>query len=116
MRARLNRSARACATAMALSAGGLQLAVLWQEDLSQASLLTAGRGVLLLLLGLGLMGTAQLSLVLALLLCVVPALEWAVGSGSLSLVSACEMALLICAGLALFTPPVTQAFTPPSGN
>ena len=61
------RVSRHCATAFAIVAGCLAVANLWLVPLSGASLLEAGRGVILLLLGIGLMGTARLSLFLTLL-------------------------------------------------
>ena len=61
------RVSRHCATALAILAGCLAVANLWLVPLTGASLLEAGRGVILLLLGIGLMGTAKLSLFLTLL-------------------------------------------------
>ena len=60
------RVSRHCSTALAILAGCLAVANLWLVPLSEASLLEAGRGVVLLLLGIGLMGTARLSLFLTL--------------------------------------------------
>jgi len=61
------RVSRHCATGLAILAGCLAVANLWLVPLTGASLLEAGRGVILLLLGIGLMGTAKLSLFLTLL-------------------------------------------------
>ena len=61
----IGRGARAGSMFLALVAGILHIAMLWQQPLSPEVMLEAGRGVLLLLLAMGLMGTARLSLILA---------------------------------------------------
>ncbi len=63
--ATIGRAARAGSMFLALVAGILHIAMLWQQPLSPEVMLEAGRGVLLLLLAMGLMGTARLSLILA---------------------------------------------------
>ena len=60
---------RLLAMMLALVIGGLLIAQLWTQPLSQDSLTTAGRGVLFVLLALGLMGTRRLSVVLTAVLC-----------------------------------------------
>ena len=60
---------RLLAMIFALVIGGLLIAQLWTQPLSQNSLTTAGRGVVFVLLALGLMGTQRLSVVLTALLC-----------------------------------------------
>ena len=60
---------RLLAMILALVVGGLLITELWTQPLSRASLTTAGRGVLFVLLALGLMGTRRLSMVLTALLC-----------------------------------------------
>ena len=87
---------------LALIIGGLLIAQLWTQPLSQASLTTAGRGVLFVLLALGLMGTRRLSVVLTALLCSVstPALL-AVNRTPLLPDALAMLTLLLCAGLLL---------------
>ena len=87
---------------LALIIGGLLIAQLWTQPLSQASLTTAGRGVLFVLLALGLMGTRRLSLVLTALLCSVsiPGLL-AVNHTPFISDALAMLTLLLCAGLLL---------------
>ena len=87
---------------LALIIGGLLIAQLWTQPLSQASLTTAGRGVLFVLLALGLMGTRRLSVVLTALLCSVsiPGLL-AVNHTPLLSDALAMLTLLLCAGLLL---------------
>ena len=95
---------RLLAMILALVIGGLLIAQLWTQSLSQESLTTAGRGVLFVLLALGLMGTRRLSLVLTALLCSVSLPDLLSVDHTLHLSDALEMlALLLCAGL-LLTP------------
>jgi hypothetical protein len=54
---------------LALSIGVLLIAELWQAPLTEALLAEAGRGVIFVLLALGLMGTKRLSVILTALLC-----------------------------------------------
>lgn len=54
---------------LALSIGILLIAELWRAPLTEALLAEAGRGVIFILLALGLMGTQRLSLILTALLC-----------------------------------------------
>jgi len=54
---------------LALSTGILLVAQLWQAPLTEALLTGAGRGVIFILLTLGLMGTQRLSLILTALVC-----------------------------------------------
>ena len=54
---------------LALIAGAAHIADLWFDGLSRESLIAAGRGGLLLLLALGLMGTGRLALVLVVVFC-----------------------------------------------
>ena len=101
---------RLLAMILALVIGGLLIAQLWTQSLSQDSLTTAGRGVLFVLLALGLMGTRRLSLVLTALLCSVSLPDLLSVDHTLNISDALEMlALLLCAGL-LLTP--TQASLP----
>ena len=95
---------RLLAMILALVIGGLLIAQLWTQSLSQDSLTTAGRGVLFVLLALGLMGTRRLSLVLTALLCSVSLPDLLSVDHTLNISDALEMlALLLCAGL-LLTP------------
>ena len=87
---------------LALMIGSLLIAQLWTQPVSQASLTTAGRGVLFVLLALGLMGTRRLSVVLTALLCSVsiPGLL-AVNHTALLSDALAMLTLLLCAGLLL---------------
>jgi len=87
---------------LALIIGGLLIAQLWTQSLSQASLTTAGRGVLFVLLALGLMGARRLSVVLTALLCSV-SIPGLLAVNHTPLISdVLEMlTLLVCAGLLL---------------
>ena len=95
---------RLLAMILALVIGGLLIAELWTQPLSQDSLTTAGRGVLFVLLALGLMGTRRLSLVLTALLCSVSLPGLLSVDHTLQISDALELlTLLLCAGL-LLTP------------
>ena len=84
---------------LALNIGGLLIAQLWTQPLSQASLTTAGRGVLFVLLALGLMGTRRLSVVLTALLCSVSIPDLlAVNRTPLLSDALAMLTLLLCAG------------------
>ena len=93
---------RLLAMIIALIIGGLLIAQLWTQPLSQDSLTTAGRGALFVLLSLGLMGTRRLSLVLTALLCSVSLPDLLSVDHTLHISDALEMlTLLVCAGLLL---------------
>ena len=93
---------RLLAMLLALSIGVLLVADLWRQSLSQESLATAGRGVVFILLALGLMGTRRLSVALTALLCGVSLLDLLTVNHTLRLVDVLEIpTLLICAGLLL---------------
>lgn len=68
-REQLTRKIRTTAALMALTAGCLHIVDLWWLGASRDTLGDATRGVVLLLLALGLMGTARLSLVLVAVFC-----------------------------------------------
>ena len=65
----LREKGRLLAMLLALSIGVLLIAELWQAPLTEALLAEAGRGVIFVLLALGLMGTKRLSVMLTALLC-----------------------------------------------
>ena len=93
---------RLLAMILALVIGGLLIAQLWTQPLSQTSLTTAGRGVLFVLLALGLMGTRRLSVVLTGLLCSVSFTDLLSVDHTLHIADVLEvMTLLLCAGLLL---------------
>ncbi|MDG1066199.1 MAG: hypothetical protein P8O91_08290 [Luminiphilus sp.] len=98
------RVSRHCATALAIFAGCLAVANLWVVPLSGASLLEAGRGVILLLLGIGLMGTARLSLVLTLLVASAGLNIFTAASSISSVMAIIEVCLITTAAFALVTP------------
>ena len=102
---------RLLAMLLALIAGAAYVAGLWQEPLAQETLWVAGRGVLLLLLALGLMGTARLSLVLIVLI-TTPQLLLGLGSEAPApWAKALETLLLLSASAALIT-----SFTPQTSS
>ncbi len=93
---------RLLAMILALVIGGLLIAQLWTQPLSQTSLTTAGRGVLFVLVALGLMGTRRLSVVLTGLLCSVSLTDLLSVDHTLHIADVLEvMTLLLCAGLLL---------------
>ena len=93
---------RLLAMILALVIGGLLIAQLWTKPLSQDSLTTAGRGVLFVLLALGLMGTRRLSVVLTTVLCSVSLTDLLSVDHTLHISDALEgLTLLLCAGLLL---------------
>ena len=93
---------RLLAMLLALSIGVLLVADLWSQSLSQESLATAGRGVVFILLALGLMDTRRLSVALTALLCGISLLDLLTVNHTLRLVDVLEIpTLLICAGLLL---------------
>ena len=95
---------RLLAMMLALRIGGLLIVQLWTQPLSQHSLTKAGRGVLFVLLALGLMGTQQLSAVLTAVLCSVSLYDLLSVDYTLHISDALEvLTLLLCAGL-LLTP------------
>ena len=95
---------RLLAMILALVIGGLLIAQLWTQPLSQDSLTTAGRGVLFVLLALGLMGTRRLSVVLTAVLCSVSLTDLLSVDHTLHISDVLEaLTLLLCAGL-LLTP------------
>ena len=93
---------RLLAMLLALSIGVLLVADLWRQSLSQESLSTAGRGVVFILLALGLMGTRRLSVALTALLCGFSLLDLLTVNHTLQVVDILQIpTLLICAGLLL---------------
>ena len=96
---------RLLAMILALVIGGLLIAQLWTQPLSQHSLTKAGRGVLFVLLALGLMGTRRLSVVLTAVLCSVSLSALLSVDHTLHISDALEvLTLLLCAGLLLTSP------------
>jgi len=64
---------RLLAMMLALLTGIVLISQLWLQSLDRTVLMAAGRGVVFILLALGLMGNGRLSLVLTALLCAVTA-------------------------------------------
>ena len=93
---------RLLAMILALVLGGMLVTQLWTQPLSQASLTTSGRGVLFVLLALGLMGTRRLSVVLTALLCSVSLPDLLSVNHTPRISDALEvLTLLLCTGLLL---------------
>jgi hypothetical protein len=97
----LQRRARLIAMVVALAAGIIHVAGLWYASLDEGLLLDAGRGMILILLSLGLMGTARLSLVLSILLAVTGLVTLIANPVGARLVNWLELMLLISAASAL---------------
>lgn len=93
---------RLLAMLLALTIGIMLVTQLWWEPLTEASLAAAGRGVLFMLLSLGLMGTRRLSVGLTALLCSVSVPGLLAVNDPAQLSDGLEiMTLLLCAGLLL---------------
>ena len=89
---------------LALLIGGLLIAQLWTQPLSQNSLTTAGRGALFVLLALGLMGTRRLSVVLTAVLCSVSLTDLLSVNHIPHFSDAMELLTLLLCGVLLLTP------------
>ena len=89
------------AMVLALTAGVMHIGHLWLAPLALDTLLDAGRGVLLLLIALGLMGSARLSLILACLISVDSVIDLIAISTVMSPISWVELLLLWFALIAL---------------
>ena len=99
---RLRERLRLLAMLLALTIGIMLVTQLWRQPLTETSLATAGRGVLFILLSLGLMGTRRLSLGLTALLCSVSVPGLLAVNNTPQLSDGLEiMTLLLCAGLLL---------------
>lgn len=100
---------RLLAMLLALTIGIMLVTQLWWEPLTEASLAAAGRGVLFMLLSLGLMGTRRLSVGLTALLCSVSVPGLLAVNDPPQLSDGLEiMTLLLCAGLLLAPAVNTQ--------
>jgi len=102
--ARFGPVARSISMILALFAGSLHIAMLWQDPLSREVLMEAGRGVVLLLLALGLMGSARLSLFLVILFCSTSLVNLGTATDGQHLTYGIEVSLLLFALIALLTP------------
>ena len=95
--------ARIFAMLLALTTGVLLISDLWEQTLTQDAMESAGRGVIFILLALGLMGTRRLSVALTALLCVTTAMGLLNVGRAIVLTDWLElMMLIVCSGL-LFT-------------
>jgi len=97
----MQRNTRLIAMVVALAAGIIHVAGLWYAALDEGLLLDAGRGMILILLSLGLMGTARLSLVLSILLALTGLVSLIANPAGARLVNWLELMLLISAASAL---------------
>ena len=96
--------ARLFAMLLALTTGVLLISDLWEQTLTQDAMASAGRGVIFILLALGLMGTRRLSVALTAMLCATTAMGLLNVGRTIVLTDWLElMMLLVCSGL-LFTP------------
>jgi len=88
---------------LTLTTGVLLISDLWEQTLTQDSMASAGRGVIFILLALGLMGTRRLSVALTALLCATTAMGLLNVGRAIVLTDWLELVMLIfCSGL-LFT-------------
>ena len=95
--------ARLFAMLLALTTGVLLISDLWEQTLTQDAMASAGRGVIFILLALGLMGTRRLSVALTALLCATTAMGLLNVGRAIVLTDWLELVMLIiCSGL-LFT-------------
>ena len=95
--------ARLFAMLLALTTGVLLISDLWEQTLTQEAMASAGRGVIFILLALGLMGTRRLSVALTALLCATTAMGLLNVGRAIVLTDWLElMMLIVCSGL-LFT-------------
>ena len=95
--------ARLFAMLLALTTGVLLIGDLWEQTLTQDAMASAGRGVIFILLALGLMGTRRLSVALTALLCATTAMGLLNVGRAIVLTDWLElMILIVCSGL-LFT-------------
>jgi len=85
----------------ALIVGMLHVSGLWYTAIDSSVLLDAGRGMVFILLSLGLMGTARLSLVLSVLLALTGVIALVANPSEARLVNWLELFLLISAASAL---------------
>ena len=97
--------ARLVAMLLALTTGVLLISDLWEQTLTQDAMASAGRGVIFILLALGLMGTRRLSVALTAMLCATTAMGLLNVGRTILLTDWLElMMLIVCSGL-LFTSP-----------
>lgn len=95
--------ARLFAMLLALTTGVLLISDLWEQTLTQDAMASAGRGVIFILLALGLMGARRLSVALTALLCATTAMGLLNVGRAIVLTDWLElMILIVCSGL-LFT-------------
>lgn len=97
----LQQKSRLAAMGTALVVGMLHVSGLWYTALDPSVLLDAGRGMVFILLSLGLMGTARLSLVLSVLLALTGLVALVANPSEARLVNWLELFLLISAASAL---------------
>ena len=96
--------ARLFAMLLALTTGVLLISDLWEQTLAQDAMASAGRGVIFILLALGLMGTRRLSVALTAMLCATTAMGLLNVGRTIVLTDWLElMMLIVCSGL-LLTP------------
>ena len=95
--------ARLFAMFLALTTGVLLISNLWEQTLTQHAMASAGRGVIFILLALGLMGTRRLSVALTVLLCGTTTMNLLYVDRTVVITDWLELAMfIICSGL-LFT-------------
>ena len=97
----LQQKSRIAAMGAALVVGMLHVSGLWYTTIDPSVLLDAGRGMVFILLSLGLMGTARLSLVLSVLLALTGLVALLANPSEARLVNWLELFLLISAASAL---------------
>ena len=99
---RIRESTRLAAMLLALTAGVLLVSQLWEQTLDRGTMASAGRGVIFILLALGLMGTRRLSVALTAVLCGTTAMSLLSVGRTITLTDWLEVLILIlCIGLLL---------------
>ncbi len=101
---------RLLAMMLALLTGIVLISQLWLQTLDRNVLMSAGRGVIFILLALGLMGSGRLSLMLTALLCAVTVANGLRVNNVPQFSDGLELLMLVlCAGLLLAPEPTARA-------
>ena len=99
---RIQENTRLAAMLLALTTGVLLVSQLWEQTLDRGSMVSAGRGVIFILLALGLMGTRRLSVALTAVLCGTTTMSLLSVNRTITLTDWLEVLILIlCIGLLL---------------
>ena len=98
----IQENTRLAAMLLALTTGVLLVSQLWEQTLDRGTMASAGRGVIFILLALGLMGTRRLSVALTAVLCGTTTMSLLSVGHTITLTDWLEVLILIlCIGLLL---------------